>query len=92
MRNPRRELLEGADIRSAAITGRGIFRDASSDESVRSIFFAGSIRNWQVVIPSFGTVSGPFQITALEFAGDHDGEVTFDLALESAGEISFTVA
>ncbi len=87
-----RELLEGAGVRSAAITGRGIFRDASSDESVRSTFFAGSIRNWQVVIPSFGTVSGPFQITALEFAGDHDGEVTFDLALESAGEISFTAA
>ena len=84
-----RELLEGAGVRSAAITGRGIFRDASSDASVREIFFAGSIRRWQVVIPDFGTVEGPFQITALEFSGDHDGEVGFDLALESAGEISF---
>jgi predicted secreted protein len=27
---------------------------------------------------------------ALEFAADHAGEVTFDLALESAGEVSFT--
>ncbi|HAC59378.1 MAG TPA: phage major tail protein, TP901-1 family [Rhodobiaceae bacterium] len=84
-----RELLEGAGVRSAAITGRGIFRDASSDASVREIFFAGSIRRWQVVIPDFGTVEGPFQITALEFSGDHDGEVGFDLALESAGEIGF---
>lgn len=87
-----RELLEGAGVRSAGITGRGIFRDAASDASVREIFFAGAIRNWQVVIPDFGTVEGKFQITALEFSGDHDGEVTFDLALESAGEIAFTAA
>ena len=84
-----RELLEGAGVRSAGITGRGIFKDAASDASLREIFFAGAIRNWQVVIPDFGTVTGPFQITALEFSGDHDGEVGFDLALESAGEISF---
>ncbi|HCX68355.1 phage major tail protein, TP901-1 family [Parvibaculum sp.] len=84
-----RELLEGAGVRSAGITGRGIFKDAASDASLREIFFAGAVRNWQVVIPDFGTVSGPFQITALEFSGDHDGEVGFDLALESAGEISF---
>src|SRR5690606_34162126 len=87
-----RELREGAGVRPAAITGRGIFRDAASDASVRDIFFAGSIRAWKVVIPDFGTVSGPFQITALEFAGDHDGEITFDLALESAGEVSFASA
>ncbi|MEQ8267645.1 MAG: phage major tail protein, TP901-1 family [Parvibaculum sp.] len=87
-----RELLEGAGVRSAAIAGRGIFKDAASDASLRQIFFDGAIRNWQVVIPDFGTVEGPFQIAALEFAGDHDGEVTFDLALESAGEIAFAAA
>lgn len=84
-----RELLEGAGVRSAGITGRGIFKDAASDAAVRQIFFDGAIRNWQVVIPDFGTVQGPFQITALEFSGEHDGEVSFDLALESAGEIAF---
>ncbi|MDO9126949.1 MAG: phage major tail protein, TP901-1 family, partial [Parvibaculum sp.] len=78
--------------RSAAITGRGIFTDAASDAAVRQIFFDGAIRNWQVVIPDFGTVQGPFQITALEFSGEHDGEVSFDLALESAGEIAFAAA
>lgn len=85
-----RELLEGAGVRSASITGRGIFRDQASDASVRQIFFDGAIRAWQVVIPDFGTVAGPFQITALEFAGEHDGEMTFDLSLESAGPLSFT--
>jgi TP901-1 family phage major tail protein len=41
------------------------------------------------VVPDFGTVSGPFQITSLEIAAEHDREVTFDIALESAGEIAF---
>lgn len=84
-----RELLGGAGIRSAAIRGSGIFKDAASDAAIRAIFFAGAIRDWQVVVPDFGTLSGAFQIASLEFAGRHDGEVTFDLALESAGEISF---
>ena len=42
------------------------------------------------MIPDFGTVQGPFQISALEFAGAHDGEVAFDITLESAGELTFT--
>lgn len=85
-----RELLEGAGVRSARITGAGVFKDATSDETVRSVFFAGTIRNWQVVIPDFGTVAGPFQITSLEMNGRHDGEVAFELGLESAGQLTFT--
>ena len=84
-----RELLAGAGIRSAAIRGAGIFKDAASDAAIRGLFFAGAIADWQVVVPDFGTLTGPFQIASLEFAGRHDGEVTFDLALESAGAISF---
>lgn len=85
-----RELLAGAGIKTAAIRGSGIFRDMASDATVRSYFFSGTIREWQVIIPDFGVIEGLFQITSLEFGGRHDGEVTFDLALESAGELSFT--
>lgn len=87
-----RELLGGAGARSARVTGAGIFKDAPSDETVRACFFNGTIRSWQVVIPDFGTVAGPFQITSLEVMGKHDGEVAFELALESAGELTFQAA
>jgi TP901-1 family phage major tail protein len=87
-----RELLEGAGIKTARITGSGIFKDAASDETVRGYFFAGTVRDWQVIVPELGTVEGPFQIASLEYAGQHDGEVTFDLGLESAGALSFTAA
>jgi TP901-1 family phage major tail protein len=85
-----RELLSQAGIKSIAITGSGIFRDAASDERVRSLFFAGDVANWQIVVPDFGTLEGAFQIAALEYAGNYDGAVTFTLTLQSAGEISYT--
>lgn len=87
-----RELLAGAGVQRASITGSGIFKDAQSDTVIRSTFFAGQIVNWQVAVPDFGVIEGPFQVTALEYTGVHDGEVTFELALESAGALSFTVS
>ncbi len=84
-----RELLAGAGIRSARISGSGVFRDAASDARMRQLFFDAVIRNWQIIVPDFGTISGPFQITALEFSGNHDNEVSFEIGLESAGELVF---
>src|SRR5437763_5323083 len=87
-----RELLDGAGVKRSAVAGRGLFKDAASDALMRQTFFDGAVKNFQVIIPDFGTVTGPFQITNLEFAGNHDGEVTFDLALESASELTFTAS
>ena len=87
-----RELLAGGGIKRAAVSGSGIFKDHASDAAIRSLFFAGTIRNWQLILPDFGTVEGPFQIVALEFSADHAGEVTFEIALESAGQMGFTAS
>ena len=87
-----RELLDGAGLKTARITGSGIFKDAASDETLRAYFFAGTVRDWQVIVPDLGTVQGKFQIATLEYGGQHDGEVTFDLSLESAGALAFTEA
>ena len=83
---------DGAGVKAARITGNGIFKDASTDETVRQYFFNGTVRNWQVIVPQLGTVEGPFQIASLEYAGQHDGEVSFDMGLESAGALSFAAA
>lgn len=87
-----RELLAGAGVKRARITGAGIFRDETSDAAVRELVFGGIIRAWRIVIPDFGTVEGPFQITALEYSGQHAGELTFEIALESAGALAFTAS
>jgi TP901-1 family phage major tail protein len=85
-----RELLSGAGLKSAGLRGQGLFKDAASDATMRGYFFNATIVNWQAIIPDFGIVQGLFQITALEFGGRHDGEVTFEMALESAGPLTFT--
>lgn len=85
-----RELLSGAGVRSANISGSGIFRDAGTDERARQLFFEGLTPAFQVIIPDFGIVEGPFQVTALEYAGSHNGEATYELALASAGALVFT--
>ena len=84
-----RELLAGAGVQRAALPASGIFKDAARDALVRGAFFAGTIPGWQIVIPDFGTIIGPFQIVALEYSGRHDGEVQFEIALESAGLLTF---
>lgn len=85
-----RELLAGAGVKSAAISGSGVFRDAGTDERARQIFFDGEMPQYQVIIPDFGIVEGRFQLTSIEYAGSHNGEATYELGLASAGALSFT--
>lgn len=84
-----RELLEGAGVQRASISGSGIFKDAVSDEFVRSAFFNGNIKSWEITIPDFGVITGLFQLTSLEYSGQHNGEISFEAAMESAGLLSF---
>ena len=87
-----RELLAGAGLRSAALSGHGVFKDAASDARMRALFFAGDHPRCQVVIPDFGTLEGAFHIASIDYAGTHDGEATFEVSLASAGALSFTGA
>jgi len=85
-----RELLMGAGIKSATITGSGIFKDTTTEGLIRTNFFNQTLANYQFVIPDFGTVQGAYQVTSLDYAGDHDGEATFSLTFESTGFQIFT--
>ena len=85
-----RELLSGAGVKRASLAGGGVFKDEASDALTRQVFFDGAVRDWQIVIPSFGVLQGAFQIVSLDWRGEHAGEITFEIALESAGALSFT--
>ncbi len=86
-----RELLGGAGVQRASLSGAGLFKDASSDSLIRQAFFAAQILTFQITIPDFGVISGPFQMTALDYSGDYNAELKFEIALESAGALSFAV-
>lgn len=84
-----RELLAGAGVKQASVSGAGVFRDAASDAIVREVFFDQAARPWRLIIPDFGVLEGPFLVAALEYAGDHDGEASWAMTLASAGELTF---
>ncbi|KNG92763.1 phage major tail protein, TP901-1 family [Pseudaestuariivita atlantica] len=85
-----RELLAGAGVKSAAISGSGVFKDAGTDERARQIFFDGETPDFQVIVPDFGTIEGAFQVSSIEYAGSHNGEATYEMSLASAGVLTFT--
>ena len=81
-----------AGLKTVAISGNGIFTDSASEESVRANYFGSTVSNWQIVIPDFGTIEGPFILTQLEYTGADNESVTYSVALESAGSVSFAAA
>jgi TP901-1 family phage major tail protein len=85
-----RMLLAGAGAKSVRVTGSGIFKDAASDVLIRSSFFDGTSPDWQILIPDFAAITGPFQITTLTYVGEQTAEVTFHIVLQSAGAITVT--
>jgi TP901-1 family phage major tail protein len=85
-----RELLAGAGVKSASVTGSGVFRDQATDARAQQIFFNGEVPAFQVIVPSFGVIEGLFQITAVEYSGTYNGEATYDMTLASAGTLTFT--
>ncbi|AQR62640.1 phage major tail protein, TP901-1 family [Brevundimonas sp. LM2] len=85
-----RELLGGAGVKSAAVSGQGIFRDAASDAAIREAFFDQALKTWQLIVPDFGVLQGAFLVAALEYAGDHEGEATFAISLASGGAVGFS--
>ena len=85
-----RVLLGGAGVKSASLAGSGVFRDAATDARAREIFLDGETPAFQVIIPGFGIVEGAVQISAIEYSGSHNGEATYEMAMASAGALSFT--
>lgn len=84
-----RELITGAGVKSARLSGAGVFKDKASDARMREVFFAGDVALWKLILPDFGDIDGPFQITELAYSGEHNGEAQFSITLESAGQLTF---
>lgn len=89
--NQWRELLDATGIRSATISGDGVFKDNAVTEEVREAFFAGSQRDWKFDIPGFGDFVMPGRITELAMTGDYNGAAMVSITIESAGEVVWTV-
>lgn len=87
-----RQLLEGAGLKNMSVSGAGVFKDGTAADAVNASALDQTHLDWQMVVPGLGTFEGKFQVSSLQYAGDHNAEVTYDLSLESAGDIAYTAS
>ncbi len=84
-----RTLLADGGVFSMSVSGSGVFTDEASEETMRAAMNATAFKNFQVLIPNFGTYTGAFMVASLEYAGEYNGEVTYSVSLESSGAIVY---
>ena len=82
-----RELLSGAGVRSVSVSGAGVFTGSAAETRLRNNALSGQIDDYRLSFEGGETMTGRFLITRLDYAGDHNGERTYTLALESSGPV-----
>ncbi|MCF8473076.1 MAG: phage major tail protein, TP901-1 family [Emcibacter sp.] len=85
-----REILSGAGNRHISLAGSGIFTNSASETLLQTKALTSSVDNYQVTFESGANFTGAFQVTSLEYAGDYNGERTYNIALESSGVVGFS--
>jgi len=83
-----RELLSGAGVRSVSVAGSGIFTGSAAETRIKSNALAGLIDDYELSFESGELMRGRFLLTRLDYAGDHNGERTYALSLESSGAVT----
>ena len=84
-----RTLLAQGGTNSMTVAGSGVFTDSASEATLKGKFDVSALTNYQFLVPDFGTFTGAFQLTTLEYAGEFNGEVTYSFTFESSGAITF---
>ena len=81
--------MQAAPAISQEQTGSGVFTDSASETTLKGKFNVSALTNYQFLVPDFGTFTGAFMLTTLEYGGEYNGEVTYSFTFESSGAITF---
>ncbi|MGD1954324.1 MAG: phage tail tube protein [Sphingomonadales bacterium] len=82
-----------AGLKSVTAGGSGVFKSTDTNQpAITTDMMNETLSNYELVIPGFGTFTGPFVVTQQEFGGENNDVVTFSVSVESAGPITFTAA
>ena len=85
-----RELLSGAGVRSVSVSAAGIFTGSAAELRVKASALAGVIDDYRLAFEGGETLTGKFLVTRLDYAGDHNGERSYTVNLESSGAVAAT--
>ena len=87
-----RQLLEAAGNSSVSITGSSVWTDATQQAAMRLAASNDTHEIIRITDVQGDIVSGTFQVTSFGNSAEHNGEVSSDITLESAGDITLTPA
>jgi TP901-1 family phage major tail protein len=91
--NQWRKMLDGAGIKSASISGEGVYTSAANYRALEVSAFANQLVCLAFVDVVGGRIYvGCFKITAIEASAEYDGEATYSMSAESAGEVEIKQA
>lgn len=82
-----RDLLPGAGVRSVSVSAAGIFTGSAAELRVKASALAGTIDDYRLTFEGGEMLTGRFLVTRLDYAGDHNGERSYTMSLESSGPV-----
>lgn len=88
-----RESLSTDGIKSATISGSGVAMDDVAFNKVFTNHLSTTATySVRVIIPGLGQIDGTFVFASIEIAGNHNGEVTYNVTIESGGALTFAAS
>jgi len=82
-----RQLLTGAGTRSVSVSGAGVFTGSGAELRLKGNALGGVVDTYRLSFEGGDSLTGPFLVTKLDYAGDFNGERSYTLSLESAGAV-----
>lgn len=79
------EILDAQGINSVEVSGSGVFTDEQGFHRVWEAWENKTLTYFKLTIPSFRTIEAKFKVTSISAAGEYNGEVTYDISLQSSG-------
>ena len=87
-----RELLEDGSLKFFSIACDGIFKNSTTDATLRGYVLNNTLNTFTLVFPNGDTIEGTFQATNYQRKGEVEGVETYSMTLESSGIPTFTAA
>jgi TP901-1 family phage major tail protein len=88
--NRYRQLLPATGIKNLSVSGSGIVKDTAAQQQAVTDALAQTVDTYTVTVPGIGVFVGAFQLSQFKISGPYNGEASFDISLESGGDIAFT--
>jgi len=87
-----RQLLEGAGNQSVSVSGSGVWTDGTHEAAMRLAAFNDTHELLRIIDGQGDIITGSFAISSFGNSAEHNAEVTYDITLESAGDVTLTPA